>query len=283
MRRGIRGGSVRFPIARLVAFGVLVLSACGGTGAVDADDQSPAPTQSIGPSEVSALPEFTSASLSPGRQEAFSFVSGSGAQIDYLLYVPSTYDDTSEWPLILFLHWNLGREWTLESLRRVTPLAWYESASEFPFLLVAPMAPPGPWSGYHDPVDELLAVLASSLSIDDHARFLTGPSTGATGTWQWALARPDSFTGFAPIAGRPSLGTAVPDDICRLVDVPMWVAHSEADPLQIEFDAVAVAALEACGSTRVQFITYEDLGHLESVRTAYAGPDLYDWMLAQVP
>ena len=76
----------------------------------------------------------------------------------------------------------------------------------------------------------------------------------------------------------------VPEDICRLVDLPIWVAHSEADEeAPIDSDAAIVTELEECGSTVVRFTVYEDLGHVESISTAYAGPDLYEWMLEQVP
>ena len=44
-----------------------------------------------------------------------------------------------------------------------------------------------------------------------------------------------------------------------------------------------VAELQECGSTAVVFTVYEDLGHTDTYQTAYAGPDLYEWMLKQVP
>ena len=53
--------------------------------------------------------------------------------------------------------------------------------------------------------------------------------------------------------------------------------------MQIDSVVAAVSALEECGSTAVSFTAYEDLTHVESIRTAYAGPDLYEWMLDQLP
>jgi predicted peptidase len=224
--------------------------------------------------------------MKPGQQEAYSFVSSSGVEIEYLLFVPEGYEDGAL-PSILFLHGFLGHvDPTLELVRAQNPLTWIDLSVEFPFVVVAPLGPSGLWSQYHEPMDELFDVLGEAMSLDPEARFLTGLSAGTIGTWQWALARPDQFAGIAPIAGGGSMsgGVVVPEDICRLVDLPIWIAHSEADEeVPMDSDAATVAELEECGSTVVRFTAYEDLGHIESLSAAYAGPDLYAWMLEQVP
>jgi hypothetical protein len=38
--------------------------------------------------------------------------------------------------------------------------------------------------------------------------------------------------------------------------------------------------LEDCGNTKVTFTVYTGLSHAETFITAFAGPELYDWMLA---
>jgi predicted peptidase len=203
-------------------------------------------------------------------------------EIEYLLYLPEDYDDDRAWPLILSLHGFLGTDQTLglESVRTQTPVAWVDLNVEFPFVVVAPKAK-GLWSQFHEPMDELFEVLGDSLSIDGEAQFLTGLSAGAPGVWLWALARPDLFAGIAPVAG--SL-TSVPEDICLLSNLPIWLAHGEADSeIQVGWFVALIEALEECGSTVVRFTDYASLGHFESISTAYAGPDLYEWMLEQVP
>jgi predicted peptidase len=280
-------GTTRRLFSVLVVVG-LVAAACGdGTSTTTAAARSAAtaipPTTS--PITTESPAAFNRDSMEPGQQSAYSFVSGSGVEIEYLLYVPQDYDDSRSWPLILSLHGFLGRDQTLDSVRTKNPLEWIDPEAEFPFILIAPKAPDGLWSLYHEPMDELFEVLGESLSINSEALFLTGLSAGAVGVWQWALARPDRFAGIAPIAGGPSMSPddAIPEDVCRLADVPMWVAHGEADEhLPIESITGVVAALQGCGSTVVHFTVYEDLKHLDSIRTAYAGPDLYEWMLEQV-
>ncbi len=273
----------RKALATVIAGG-LAFTACG-TDAGTTTSAAPVPTTEA-PTTTETPAAFSPDSIDPGQMQAYSFVSGSGLEIDYLLYLPEDYDDDRAWPLILSLHGFLGTDQTLESVRTKNPVAWVDPDVEFPFVLVAPKAPDGPWSQLHEPMDELFDVLGDSLSIEPEALFLTGLSAGAVGVWEWALARPERFAGIAPVAGGPAISpdAPIPEDLCRLVDLPVWVAHGEADEhLPLESIAAVVTALEECGSTSVRFTTYEDLKHIESIATAYAGPDLYQWMLEQVP
>ena len=228
---------------------------------------------------------FTAGSLGPGQQAAYSYQSRSGEEILFWLYLPEDYDDSQKWPLIVSLHGFLGFEPSLEKVRGQNPLAWLNPEVEFPFIVIAPQAPSGSWSKYHEPMVELIELLSTSLSIDEEAQFLTGLSAGAVGVWQWALAFPDRFVGVAPVAGGPSMNPnyPVPENICVLKDLPIWVAHSEADRwAQIESNRAMVMALEECGSTVAGFTTYTDLSHMDSISKVYAGPELYDWMLGLI-
>lgn len=247
----------------------------------------PDPVETATPTEPQPTPviPFTTDSIGPGQQEAYSFQSSSGEEIIFWLYLPEDYDESQKWPLIVSLHGFLGFEPSLEKVREQNPLAWVSPDVEFPFIVISPQAPAGSWAKYHEPMVELIEFLSESLSIDPDAQFLTGLSAGAVGAWQWALAFPGRFAGVAPIAGGPSMNPndPVPENICVLKDLPVWVAHSEADrEASIESNRAMVMALEECGSTVASFTAYTDFSHMDSIRKAYAGPELYDWMLALV-
>jgi pimeloyl-ACP methyl ester carboxylesterase len=249
------------------------------TEVASATESQPA-TSETAPTPVSP---FTGGSIGPGHQEAYSFISSSGEEIIFWLYLPEAYDGSQTWPLIISLHGFLGFEPSLEIVREQSPPAYIGPDVEFPFIVISPRAPSGSWALYHEPMEELIELLGESLSIDPDAQFLTGFSTGVIGTWQWALAFPDRFTGIALIAGTLSLNPndPVPENICLLKDLPVWVAHSEADrEVPIESNRAAVMALEECGSTVTHFTAYADLNHADSISMAYAGPELYDWMFA---
>ena len=192
------------------------------------------------------------------------------------------YDESQKWPLILSLHGFLGFEPGLEKVRGQSPTAWVSPEIEFPFIVIAPQAPAGSWSKYHEPMEELIGFLSETISIDPEAQFITGLSAGAIGVWQWVLALPDRFAGAAPISGGPSMNPndAVPDNICLLKDLPLWISNSEGDKeVPIKPSREIAAALEKCGSTVFRFTIYEDLNHIDLISTSYAGPELYDWML----
>jgi len=228
---------------------------------------------------------FTADLIGPGQQEAFSFQSSSGEEIIFWLYLPEDYDDSQTWPLILSLHGFLGFEPSFERVRGQSPLAWVSQDVEFPFIVISPQAPSGSWAKFHEPMDELIEFLSESISIDPDAQFITGLSAGAVGAWQWVLALPDRFAGLAVIGGGPSMNPNDPvtENICLLKDLPVWIAHSEGDlEVPIEPSRAMVTALEECGSTVTQFTIYTDLNHVDSISTAYAGPELYDWMLALI-
>jgi predicted peptidase len=231
--------------------------------------------------QVAHLPQFTQDSISPGKMQAFSFLSSSGKEMDYLLYLPDDYYERTAWPLIMSLHGNSPRSISADDVFEMNPLNAVDPDSEFPFILVAPVSPTAIWEFKFELMDELLDTLTKSLSIDSNALILTGFSAGAYGGWHYALSNPDQFAAFASIAGGPG-GGPVPENICLLKDLPIWIIHSEADiVIPIKESYAAVEALEKCGSSSIQITAYTDLNHVDSIYAAYADPALYEWMMEQ--
>jgi predicted peptidase len=253
---------------------------------------SPAAAESVTPTDTppateappTAVMPFNAQTIGPGEQKAYSFQASSGEDIIFWLHLPEEYDESQAWPLILSLHGFLGFEPSLEKVLEQSPLGYVRPDVEFPFIIIAPQAPDGAWAIYHEPIEELIAFLGESISIDPDAQFLTGLSAGAVGAWQWALAFPDRFAGMAINSGTPSLNPndPVPEDICLLKDLPIWIAYSDADQhvRPMEPNRQVIMALEACGSTVVSLTVYSDLSHAEAISTAYEGSELYEWMLA---
>ena len=239
-----------------------------------------ATTEAIQP-QFTPLPPFKEESISPGNMQAYSFLSSSGQELDYLLYLPDEYHERTAWPLIISLHGTKRTRHSVNDVLIMNPLNSIGPDSEFPFILVAPVSPTGDWKFFHESMDELLDTLAESLSIDSNALILTGLSSGAYGGWHYALSNPDRFMAFVPVAGGPG-GDPVPKNICLLIDLPIWIIHSEADFIMpIKDSYAALEALENCGSSSILMTSYTDLDHGDSIYTAYANPALYEWMLQQ--
>lgn len=249
--------------------------------ATDAPTQIEAATPTMLPS-TDPVP-FALDSIRLGQEMAYTFQSTSGEVIRYWLYIPDNYDEGQSWPLIISLHGNLGFEPSFDRVRQQSPTAFVDSEVDFPFIVVSPLGPDGPWDIYYEPIEELIGFLGKSLNIDSEAEIMTGLSSSVVVAWQWALAFPDRFTGLALIEGSPSSPRFEfdPEEACKLRDLPIWVSHSEADELiPIESVREAVMVLEDCGNTKVSFTVYKGLSHNESFTTAFTGPELYDWMLA---
>jgi predicted peptidase len=204
--------------------------------------------------------------------------------VSYLLYLPVDYgkDPQQKWPLILFLHGSGERGSDLELLKRQPLPKTLDRQKDFPFIVISPQLSlaMANWSDLIEPVKTLLDQIQASYSVDTQRIYLTGLSMGGFGTWEFALRYPRRFAAIVPIAGGYRFQShAIPENICDLKDLPVWVFHGAQDtnvlPAQSE---EMVEALRACGG-KVRFTLYPDADHSASWTRAYANPDVYKWLL----
>jgi len=207
-------------------------------------------------------------------------------QVDYLLYLPDAYgqDPQQKWPLILFLHGRGERGDDLELLKKNPIPQILEQQAGFPAMVVSPQLSRQKmwWSDMIDPLNALLYQIQAEYSVDPQRIYLTGLSMGGFGAWEFALRYPQRFAAVVPIAGGYKEGDSIiPENICDLKEVPIWVFHGAHDTIvKPVMSEVLVDALKACGSN-VRFTLYADAEHEESFLWAYADPELYDWVFAQ--
>jgi predicted peptidase len=207
-------------------------------------------------------------------------------ELNYLLYLPGDYgkDPQEKWPLILFLHGSGERGSDLEILKRQPLPKTLDRGKNFPFIVLSPQLPleMGNWSPLIDPIKVLFDQIEVGYLVDNRRVYLTGLSMGGFGTWEFALRYPRRFAAIVPIAGGYRYQSKeIPENICDLTDLPVWVFHGARDmtvlPSQSED---MVEALKACGGN-VKFTLYSDADHGDSWTRAYADPDLYKWLLEQ--
>lgn len=274
----------------------LIMAACATPAEIEESPQ-PVPVDTAGPDNESEggaevtetiestdtpLPQFDENSISPGTMQAHSFFSSDGSRMDYLLYIPEGYDEEQNWPLLLSLHGDRGITHTVEVVEFMTPLASFDSYPNFPFILVAPVSPSANWKFFYEPVNELVDSLIESLPINPESIILTGASAGAYGGWEYVFKNPNQFAAFVPVAGGPG-DNFPPENICLLKNLPIWIFHSEVDyAMRIDSSYAALEALESCDSNSIWMTTFDDLGHVDSIVSAYSDPALYEWMLQQV-
>lgn len=203
--------------------------------------------------------------------------------IPYLLYVPEDYDETQQYPFILFMH-GLGETGPrLDFLKTQVIPALIENGEDFPFIVASPhLAYDQFWGEEVDMIASFVEYMQSEFPIDPDRIYITGLSLGAWGAWSYALEHPDVPAAVVSMAGWYNWGTSsAPGNICDLADVPMWVVHGEQDEVvSIAWEAGLVEALEACGGN-VQFTIYPDADHSMSFERGFSDPALYEWLSEQ--
>lgn len=207
-------------------------------------------------------------------------------QVNYLLYLPESYgqDPQKRWPLILFLHGRGERGDDLELLKKHPLPKILEQKTDFPAVVISPQLSLERfwWSDMIDPLNALLDQIQVEYAVDPQRVYLTGLSMGGFGAWEFALRYPTRFAAVVPIAGGYREGSRnVPENICNLKDIPIWVFHGGGDTTVPSFHSeILVEALQACGSD-VRYTLYADTEHEDSFLQAYAEPELFPWLFAQ--
>ena len=117
----------------------------------------------------------------------------------FSFYVPESYDESIEWPLVIGLHGGSGHGrdfiWT-----------WLREARSRRFILLSPTSVDRTWSLMDPQVDgnrllSFLSFMGERYNLDMNRVLLTGMSDGATFALIFSLQEQTPFTAFAPIAG----------------------------------------------------------------------------------
>jgi len=273
-----RGATLRrvFALGRRAAVTLLVMTGC----------RSPSHGE---PEEVRALTD----QMIAGRIGR----AGLAYDIVYRLYVPPGYDTSRRYPLLLFLHGSgaLGND----NRRQVgVELAQLNARlqAKAPVFLLAPQCPEvdkwvtgsrtAPYLNFDQKerpesdglklVSSLLDELEQKYALDPDRIYVTGHSSGGSGTWDIVSRR--ALGRFA--AAIPVTGANDPSRAAVIAHLPIWVFHGARDAIApVQNSREMVTALRAQGSS-VRYTEYGDVGH-DTLSRAYREPELVSWLLAQ--
>lgn len=217
-----------------------------------------------------------------------------GVDHRYQVFVPSDYDATREWPVILSLH-GAGERGSDGLFQTEIGLgsAIRRFADRFPAVVVFPQVPlESNWVETADVAMAALEYTESEFNTDQDRVYLTGLSMGGHGTWYLAYTYPERWAAVVPVCGwieplRDWPGVAPdaahPYDAVAeaLADVPVWIFHGSADPVvPVEASRRMQEALQDVGAP-VTYSEFEDVGH-DAWTPAYRSPDLTTWLFDQV-
>lgn len=165
-----------------------------------------------------------------------------GKEMEYALFVPSTYDKEKKTPLIVALHGLGGTPQIMMRYRGLTDLA-----EKHGYIVVAPMGyNPRGWYGVRGPkggrdgdpenlgelsekdVMNVLDIVRKEYTIDPDRIYLMGHSMGGGGTIHLAIKYPDLWAALAPIA--PAL-LRRPAELEKIKHIPVILVQGDKDNL----------------------------------------------------
>jgi poly(3-hydroxybutyrate) depolymerase len=190
---------------------------------------------------LSAQPPGRRSTQSRIEKKTYEFKEA-GKEMEYALFVPSTYDREKKSPLMVALH-GLGSN--PQQIIRYPGLT--EQAEKHGYIVVAPMGynsrgwygsrgPRGGRRGDPENLGELsekdvmnvLEIVRKDYTVDPDRIYLMGHSMGGGGTVHLAIKYPDLWAGLAPLA--PALfGRAT--DVEKIKHIPLILVQGDKDNL----------------------------------------------------
>ncbi len=216
------------------------------------------------------------------------YVLESAAEImPYRMYVPTAYNGSRAFPLIIALHGVTRTEdWFFDSNERLLT----QFAEQRGYIVASPFgyrtdggygwgvgdAPADPATRQlqgrsEEDVMRVLALARQTYKIDENRIYLVGHSMGAIGTWRIAAKYPDIWAAIAPIAGN-----GVPATLQRIQRVPAIVVHGDADnTVNVQGSRAMVARAKELGM-EVKYIEVSGGSHDGVVQPNYGA--IFDFL-----
>lgn len=193
----------------------------------------------------------------------------------YAQYLPENYDETKEYPLVLFLHGAGERGDDLDIATRHGYMKYVrEEKKEYPFICIAPQCPDDKyWGCYTESLLAFLDYICDALPIDKKRIYLTGFSMGGTGTWMLAMAAPERFAALVPVCGSGICWNAG-----ILKDKPIFMYHGDCDnSVSVNESVNMLREINKRGGNAKLEICY-GVGH-NAWDYAYTDETLIEWMM----
>jgi predicted esterase len=190
----------------------------------------------------------------------------------YRVFVPSSYDGTRSFPLVIALHGMGGDENSY--FEHYANGLFKEEAERHGYIVACPKGR-GPASMYMGDAErdvlDVMTEMTRAYRIDPDRVYLTGHSMGGFGTLSVAMNHPELFAAIAPVAG----GVMSPPGLSKIARVPQLIIHGDADrTVPVERSRVIVATDKKLGA-EVKYIEVPGGDHGSVVAPHFK--DVFDW------
>ena len=195
----------------------------------------------------------------------------------YVEYLPKDYDPAKEYPLVLFLHGAGERVQDPHQAMFHGYMKYVrEQGKEYPFIFIAPQCIGNAyWGSYTESLSAFLDYILETYAVDRRRVYLTGLSMGGTGTWMFAMARPNTFAALMPVCG-----SGIYWNVANLLKTPIYMVHGDCDTcVPISNSVEMLTSINSRGGNAKLKICY-GVGH-DAWNYAYTDDSLLEWMLSQ--
>jgi poly(3-hydroxybutyrate) depolymerase len=227
---------------------------------------------------------------------------GSVGMLPYRLYTPEHYDASVKYPVLVYLHGRGPRgydnegTYTSQLFHGPQSIVSPNQQHRFPSFVIVPqcgdmpahqewahwvgnseqdlyagLSQDGAYTQHAEPfpsallVKELVASLAASVSIEPDRVYLTGESMGGFGTWEFTTRWPEVFA-----AGVPMAGYSDRTKVARILEIPFWVFHGDADQSNpVAGSRAMVLAINEAGG-RARLTEYAGVDHSGTFSKAWS-------------
>jgi dipeptidyl aminopeptidase/acylaminoacyl peptidase len=198
-----------------------------------------------------------------------------GRLVPYRIYVPSNYDKSKAYPLVVVLHGAGGDE---NSFFDGYQGLWPKAAEERGYLMAAVngrgVGGYARENGSEQDILDVMALVEKHYKVDPARVYLAGHSMGGFGTWKIGMEHRDRFAALAPIAG-----TRVTPEVESMpkegFKIPLLVVCGAKDAL------VAVSGCREAEKNAkslgydVKYLEYADGDHVTVASSAVK--EVFDW------
>lgn len=233
----------------------------------------------------------TTALLSSGYSQAFisQTIVHDGLIREYSIYVPASYDGTTNFPLLFNLHGGGGTNSAWQVASDMRPIA--DTAD---FILVYPQARPDPsdgnsfnWipkvPGTFDDVpffSSLIDTIASNYQIDQTRIYSCGYSLGGDMTFELGCKLNNRIAAIAPVARTMQ---ANPNSFCSPVHPTGVLTILGTDDLVSPYNGIVFGGIEyyiSAAATHRYWATYNNCDTTATMSTVSPSVERYTWFTA---
>lgn len=189
----------------------------------------------------------------------------------YRIFIPSSYDGSKPFPLIIALHGMGGDETSY--FDSYGPGAFKVEAEKRGYIVACPKGRQSAsmyMGSAEKDVMDVLEDVKRAYRIDTDRIYMTGHSMGGYGTWSVSMNYPHVFAALAPVAGGGN-----PGGMSKISHIPQLVIHGDNDKtVPVERSRVMVEAAKKL-NVELKYIEIPKGDHITVALRTFK--DVFDW------